>query len=134
MSASEIKDFAEPKSSRGIPGVMCARVLLLDLWGRCADTMTADELASVHSGVDNAATDLLLLSETVSSVATLANSDLGTKGNIAGSLDDASNFLYSIANQIETLTAMIEIGDDAIGRLIRRSGYKDSAATKGGAE
>ena len=127
--------YTEPNSSNGFIGCMNARLLLGELWERCADTLTDDQLASVAQGVDNAVNDLCILSKNVSDVATLVSVDHLSEGTKAGSLDDASGFLYSVASQIETLTAMIEIGDAASGRLIYRSRYADRVvrAQKGNA-
>ncbi len=135
-SKAKTHTYTEPNSSNGFIGFMNARLLLGELWERCADTLTDDQLASVASGVENAANDLCVLSKTVSDVATLISADHQREGGLrAGTLDDASMFLYSVASQIERLTAMIEIGDAASDRLIYRSRYagrKDLALKKGG--
>lgn len=120
---SKVIATTEPDATKGFAGVMTPRLLLEQFWERCADSLTDDELASVAGGVENAANDLGLLAASMSSVAGLLSCDhqkVGV-GIRSGTLDDASQFLWSVASQIETLTAMVEIGDAASHRLIYRT-------------
>jgi hypothetical protein len=124
---SKTHTYTEPNDSNGFVGCMNASLLLVELWERCVDTLTDDQLASVGRGIDNAASELCTLSKTMSDVATLISADHRSESLRAGTLDDASVFLYSVASQIETLTAMIEIGDAANSRLIYRSRHAGRA-------
>lgn len=122
------KNSTDLNGSSGFGGKMCAGRLLTELWQRQASTLTNEQLKSVADGVDYAASDLILLSCVVSNVASLVSTDhFDTTRIRSGAMDNCSEFLFLVANQIETLTTMIEIGSEADFLLNRRSPSVTSA-------
>lgn len=127
---SQTDTYAVPDSANGFAGAMSGARLIEIMWDRCADTFTQDELASIAGVVGNAVGGLKNLSEAVQGVGSLVCGDRCGNGVRMGVLDDSSFLLHSIGEQIESLAAVIEVGDYAFDRIIHRDRYARIAELK----
>ncbi len=115
--------YTEPDSDKGFKGPMTGARLMEIMWERCAHTFTQDELASIAGGVSNAVYGLKNLSEAVQSIGALVCTDHGLGDVRCGALDDSSFLLGTIGEQIESLSAVIDVGNYAYDRMIYRDRY-----------